>query len=233
MAAPSVSRQDHKVPSNVGHTEPQVNIGPSVQSSHLLTFRENKVIMKYVGFCQMLFKKPHKIENEVTSDSCVKSSILPFLTHHAPHPVPDPTSTSIRLTHQKLHFPFQTQCTSNPYSLLCVFWFPLWFSFFPGFLLIPTWVSGISFGEQRKERWVLCGGGKKVLVMKRQPWHAAVQQGSPTLLLQSLLPGTASLWNGGSIHPTGIWELWALRDKRLSHRLPMCRLLLCLCLEGV
>ena len=78
------------MPRNVGHTEPQLNTGPSEQSFHLITFRENKVIMKYVGFCQMLFKKPHKIEYEVTSDSCVKKIHPPFPNSPCSTPCPAP-----------------------------------------------------------------------------------------------------------------------------------------------
>lgn len=95
---------------------------PLIQSFLLITLRENKVITKYVRFCQMLFKKPHKIVYEVTSDSYVKKIPPPFPNsfYSTPYPAHLPSNP----THEKFNFPFQKWCTSNS-SLLCVSWFPL------------------------------------------------------------------------------------------------------------
>ena len=64
--------------------------GPLAQPFHLRTFCENKVIMKYVGFCQMLLKKPHKIIYEIISDSYIKKIPPPFPNSFYSIPCPAP-----------------------------------------------------------------------------------------------------------------------------------------------
>lgn len=156
----------------------------------------------------MLFKKPHKIVYEVTSDSYVKipppfpnSSLL-----HTLSCTPPPVQCNKRT--QSLIFLSKSSVPQNSYSLLCVFWFPLWFFFFPpGFLLIPTWVSRASFGKKREGRDQLRAMQWKVVVMKRQLWYIAGQiQVSPPSSPRGLLPGRASLWIRSMVHPTGICQ---------------------------
>lgn len=119
------------------HQTPPKHV-PLIQSFLLITLRENKVITKYVRFCQMLFKKPHKIVYEVTSDSYVKKIPPPFPNsfYSTPYPAHLPSNP----THEKFNFPFQKWCTSNS-SLLCVSWFPLWFSLLSRF---PVDINGVS-----------------------------------------------------------------------------------------
>lgn len=70
---------------------------PLVQSFHLRTFCESKVIKKYVGFCQMLLKKPHKIWDHLCFLCKEDLSSLPSF-YSTPCPAPfllcNPTNSS-------------------------------------------------------------------------------------------------------------------------------------------
>lgn len=117
--------------------------------------------MRCVGFCQVLFKKPHKIVYEVTSGSYAERVPPPFPLS-TPHPTLNPTFSPILVTHRSLIF------LSKGYVLEIPILSHVYFAFlFDSFLPPPFFFSsrfpvdtnmGIkglpfaSFGKKRKKR---------------------------------------------------------------------------------
>lgn len=132
--------------------------------------------MRCVGFCQVLFKKPHKIVYEVTSGSYAERVPPPFPLS-TPHPTLNPTFSPILVTHRSLIFLSKGYVLEIPILSHVYFTFlfdsspPFFFP--PGFLLIPTWVSKgfplLLLEKKERKELNLEPIGWKIIVRKKQP----------------------------------------------------------------